>query len=282
MRYVILGGHGMLGHDLERALAGRDVAVLGRGDVDITDASAVRDAVAGAGAVVNAAAYTRVDDAETDEEAARAVNAVGAGNAAAAAAAAGASYVQVSTDYVFGGTATEPYAEDEPLAPVGAYGRTKAEGETLVRAAHPTPYIVRTAWLYGAHGNNFPKTMLKLAENRATIDVVSDQVGQPTWSFDLARAIVRLLDADAPPGIYHGTNAGRATWFDLARETFQLAGLDADRIHPTDSQAFVRPAPRPAFSVLSHDAWSRIGLEAPRSWQDALADAYRDGALSTA
>jgi len=280
MRYVVLGGHGMLGRDLTEALAGRDVLSLGRGDLDVTDADAVRDAVAGAGAVVNAAAYTRVDDAESDEATATAVNATGAGNAAAAAAATGAAFVQVSTDYVFDGSATTPYPEDAPLAPIGVYGRTKAEGERLVRARHPSPFIVRTAYLYGEHGTSFPRTMLRLAAERETLDVVTDQIGQPTWTADLAAAIVGLLDADAPAGVYHGTNSGQASWFDFARATFELAGLDPERVHPTTSAAFVRPAPRPAYSVLGHEAWGRAGLPAPRPWRDALADAFERGALS--
>jgi dTDP-4-dehydrorhamnose reductase len=189
--------------------------------------------------------------------------------------------VQVSTDYVFDGTATEPYAEDTVLAPLGAYGRTKAAGELLVREAHPSPYVVRTAWLYGEHGGNFPKTMLKLAQNRDTVEVVTDQVGQPTWSHDLATAIVGLLDAGAEPGTYHGTNSGRASWFEVARAVFELAGLDPERVHATDSSSFVRPAPRPAFSVLGHAAWSRAGLAPPRPWREALAAALADGALRT-
>jgi dTDP-4-dehydrorhamnose reductase len=279
MRYVILGGHGMLGHDLARVLEGRDVVVLGRAELDVTDADAVRDAVTGAAAVINAAAYTRVDDAEADEEGAYAVNAVGAGNAATASAAAGAAFVQISTDYVFDGTATEPYAEDAPLAPLGAYGRTKAAGEQLVREAHPSPYVVRTAWLYGEYGSSFPTTMLNLAQKRDTVDVVTDQVGQPTWTLDLAHAIVRLLDAEAAPGTYHGTNSGRASWFDVARTVFELAGLDPERVRPTKSSSFVRPAPRPAFSVLGHAAWSGAGLPAPRPWREALAAAFADGVL---
>jgi dTDP-4-dehydrorhamnose reductase len=281
MKYVILGGQGMLGHDLVDALAGRDVVALGHADLDVTDAEAVRDAVAGAGAVINAAAYTRVDDAETDEQTAHAVNAVGAENAAAGAAAAGAAFVQISTDYVFDGTSTEPYAEDAPLNPLGAYGRTKAEGERRVSAAHPSPHLVRTAWLYGERGRSFPTTILGLAKERETLDVIDDQVGQPTWTLDLAQAIVALLDAPTAPGIYHYTNSGRATWFDLAREVFRLAGLDPERVQPTDSASFVRPAPRPAFSVLGHAAWTRAGLAAPRPWQDALADAFAKGALTT-
>ncbi|PJJ71213.1 dTDP-4-dehydrorhamnose reductase [Diaminobutyricimonas aerilata] len=280
MRYLVVGAGGMLGTDLQQVLAGREVVALTRSELDVTDASATAEAVREADVVFNAAAYTKVDDAESNEEAAYAVNATGAANLASAAAAAGARLVQVSTDYVFDGGANEPYAEDEPLNPVSAYGRTKAEGERAVLAAHPTGgYIVRTAWLYGQHGPNFAATMLRLAADRDTVSVVTDQVGQPTWTLDLAKQLVALVDSDAPAGVYHGTNSGRASWFDFAREVFRLAGLDPDRVRPTDSTAFVRPAPRPAFSVLGHDAWSRVGLSPMRPWQDALADAFGTGAL---
>lgn len=280
MRYVILGSGGMLGRDLVRQLEGREVVALTRREVDVTDATAVRAAVAGAHAVINAAAYTRVDDAETHEVEALAVNGVAAGIAAAAAAEAGARFVQLSTDYVFDGRATEPYPEDAPRHPLGAYGRTKAEGELRVLAAHPDAYVVRTAWLYGRHGSNFARTMLSLAAQRDTVSVVTDQVGQPTWTRDLAGWIVGLLDAEAPAGIYHGTNSGTASWFDFAREIFVTAGLDPERVRPTVAADFVRPAPRPAYSVLGHGAWASAGLPAPRPWGDALAAAARDGALA--
>lgn len=279
-RVVVLGGTGMLGRDLERAFADREVRALGRAEADLRDPASLAAAVAGADLVVNAAAHTRVDDAESDEEAATAVNGIGAGAAAAAARAAGAAFVQVSTDYVFDGTGSSPYPEDAPLHPIGAYGRSKAEGERRVRAAHPEALIVRTAWLYGQHGPHFPRTMLRLAGERDTLEVVTDQVGQPTWTRDLAQAIVRLVDAGAPAGVYHGTNAGSASWFDLARAVFDLAGLDPARIRPTTSEAFRRPAPRPSYSVLGHDGWSRVGLPAPRPWRDALAEAMREGALT--
>jgi len=279
-RYLITGASGMLGRDLQVALTGRPVTALGRADLDVTDLDAVTDAVAGHDVIINAAAYTKVDDAETNEPAAYAVNAVGARNLAAASAAASARLVQVSTDYVFNGSATTPYLEDAPLDPISAYGRTKAAGEAFVLAENPAgSYIVRTAWLYGAHGPNFPKTMLRLAGSHETVSVVDDQLGQPTWSADLARQIVSLLDADAPVGIYHGTNSGVASWFDFARAVFSSAGLDPDRVTPTDSSQFVRPAPRPAYSVLGHDAWRAAGLEPMRSWQSALDDAAAEGAL---
>lgn len=280
VRYLITGASGMLGRDLQDALAGREVTALGRADLDVTDASATRDAVAGHDVVINAAAYTKVDDAESHEDDAYAVNATGAANLAAAAADAGARLVQVSTDYVFDGAATSPYREDGPYAPISAYGRTKAEGERLALAANPDrTFVVRTAWLYGAHGPNFAKTMLKLAESKDTWAVVDDQVGQPTWTGDLAAQIVALLDADAPAGVYHGTNSGQTSWFGFARAVLEEAGLDPERITTTNSSAFVRPAPRPAYSVLGHDAWARAGLEPMRDWREALTAAKQAGVL---
>jgi dTDP-4-dehydrorhamnose reductase len=281
MSYLIVGAGGMLGHDLQVALAGREVTALGRADLDVTDAAAVAAAVSGHDVVINAAAYTKVDDAESNEDAAAAVNATGAANLATATAAAGARLVQVSTDYVFDGTATSPYPEDTPLDPVSAYGRTKADGERAVLAANPAgAYIVRTAWLYGEHGPNFAKTMITLAGRLDTVGVVTDQVGQPTWTLDLARQIVALLDSDAPAGIYHGTASGQASWYGFARAVFAGAGLDPERVTKTDSSSFVRPAPRPAYSVLGHDAWAAAGLSPMRDWNAALDEAFASGALT--
>ena len=280
MRYLVVGAGGMLGTDLQTALAGREVTALTRSRLDVTDASAVAAAVAGHGVVINASAYTKVDDAESHESDAFAVNAVGAGNLATAAAAAGAKLVQVSTDYVFDGGATTPYAESTPTAPVSAYGRSKAEGERLVLAAHPDgSYIVRTAWLYGENGGNFARTMLSLAASRPTVSVVDDQLGQPTWTLDLANQIVALLDNDAPAGVYHGTNSGSTSWFGFARAVFAESGLDPDRVLPTTSADFVRPAPRPAYSVLGHDAWTAAGIAPMRPWREALAAAVAAGAV---
>lgn len=277
-RYLIAGAGGMLGQDLQKALAGRDVTALARAELDVTDRDAVLAAVAGHDVVVNASAYTKVDDAETHEDDAYAINALGTENLAVAAARHGARFVTVSTDYVFDGHATEPYAEDTPRDPINAYGRTKAAGEELAIAAHPDgTYVVRTAWLYGARGANFAKTMVKLAASHETVSVVDDQLGQPTWTGDLAAQIVALLDADAPAGIYHGTNAGRTSWYGFARAVFAQAGLDPERVKPTDSTTFVRPAPRPSYSVLGHDGWARAGLAPMRPWEDALAAAAADG-----
>ncbi|RFA16526.1 dTDP-4-dehydrorhamnose reductase [Subtercola boreus] len=279
-RYLITGASGMLGLDLQAALAARgaDVTALGRADLDVTDAVAVLRAVAGHDVVFNLAAYTRVDDAEEFEHEAFDVNAIGAGNAAAAARASGATIIHVSTDYVFDGSATSPYPEDAPYSPLSAYGRTKAEGERRVLHEHPSGgYVVRTAWLYGSSGSNFPKTMLKLIAGRDTVSVVTDQFGQPTWTVDVAAHLLRLADAaqsgvrsHAEPGIYHATNSGETSWFAFTQALFGELGIDPDKVQPTDSSQFVRPAPRPAYSVLGHDAWSRAGIEPMRSWGEAL------------
>lgn len=270
----------MLGTDLQKAMTGREVTALGRPDLDITNLDAVRNAVAGHDVVINAAAYTKVDDAESNEDTAFAVNATGAKNLAIAAREAGAKLVQVSTDYVFKGDATEPYAEDTPREPLSAYGRTKGAGEEATLAENPDgTYIVRTAWLYGEHGPNFAATMVRLAGTHPTVSVVTDQLGQPTWTADLAQQIVALVDSDAPAGIYHGTNSGEASWFDFTKAIFEEVGLDPERVLPTDSSAFVRPAPRPAYSVLGHDAWAKAGLQPMRHWRDALSEAVSTGAV---
>ena len=278
--YLITGAAGMLGQDLQHALSGRDVTALSRADLDVTNLDAVRAAVSGHDVVINASAYTKVDDAESNEADAFAVNATGAQNLAIAASESGAKLVQVSTDYVFDGLATSPYDEATPLNPISAYGRSKAEGERLTLEANPDgTYIVRTAWLYGAGGPNFAKTMLRLAQSHDTVSVVTDQLGQPTWTGDLARQIVELLDADAAPGVYHATNSGEASKYDFTREIFTVAGLDPDRVKPTTSAQFISPAPRPDYSVLGHEAWGRAGISPMRNWRAALSAAYSAGAL---
>ncbi len=280
MKYLIAGGSGMLGRDLRRALDGREVSAPGRDRLDLSDIDSVARAVAGADVVINAAAYTQVDAAESDEATALAVNGSGAGLLARAAADAGARFVQISTDYVFDGAATSPYPESSQRDPLGAYGRTKAEGERLVLEEHPSPHIVRTAWLYGAGGPNFPATMLRLAASHPTVSVVDDQLGQPTWTADLANRVVEMVDTEAPAGIYHATNSGQTSWFGFARAVYEQMGLDPDRVLPTDGSSFVRPAPRPAYSVLGHDGWARAGLPPLRDWREALDAAVAAGVFA--
>ena len=276
--YLVTGGGGMLAAELARALAGREVTVATRADLDITDQAAVDDAVPGNDVIINAAAWTNVDAAESQEAEATLVNGEGAANLARAAAKAGAVLVQVSTDYVFDGRATTPYAESAPRHPVSAYGRSKAVGEQRAMDLNPErTIIVRTAWLYGTGGANFAKTMLRLAGERDTLAVVDDQLGQPTWAGDLAGQLVDLLDTGTTTGILHGTNSGEATWYDFARAIFEEAGLDPERITRTTSAEFVRPAPRPGYSVLGHDGWAATGLVPMRPWRDALSAAFSAG-----
>jgi dTDP-4-dehydrorhamnose reductase len=279
-RWLVTGGAGMLGRDLAGVLgeAGADVLAPGRRELDVTDADAVRAAVAGRDVVVNTAAWTDVDGAESEEAAATRVNGDGPRTLAAACAASGAVLLQLSTDYVFRGDATAPYSHDAPTSPVNAYGRGKLAGERAVLDLLPERgYVVRTAWLYGAHGRNFVSTMLGLAERHATVDVVDDQRGQPTWTRALARQLYELGEAAvagrAPAGVYHGTASATATWFDLARAAFELTGLDPERVRPTTSEAFVRPARRPAYSVLAHERWAEAGVAPQPHWRDQLTEA---------
>jgi dTDP-4-dehydrorhamnose reductase len=187
--------------------------------------------------------------------------------------------VHISTDYVFDGHASSPYAEDAALDPRSAYGRTKAAGEWAVRAECPDHLLVRTAWLYGAHGGCFPKTIARVARDRGGLDVVDDQVGQPTWTRDLADLVLRLVAAQAPAGTYHGTSSGEVSWHGFARAVVASAGLDAGIVAPTTSEAFVRPAPRPAYSVLGHDALRAAGVEPIGDWAQRWAQAA-DGVLA--
>jgi len=278
-RWLITGSGGMLGRDLTALLTGEGehVAGLARAELDITDAAAVRGAVARhrPGVVVNCAAWTAVDDAETHEDAALEINGRAVGYLAAACADHGATLVQVSTDYIFDGTAEKPYGEDHPPAPRSAYGRTKLAGEEAARTALPHgSYVIRTAWLYGAHGKSFVRTMLDRARAASPVNVVDDQHGQPTWTADVAGQIRALIAAGAPAGTYHATSSGDTTWFGLAREVYARAGADPALVTPTTTAAFPRPAPRPAFSVLGHGGWMAAGIEPIGDWRDALERAF--------
>lgn len=278
MRWLVTGAHGQLGRDLLAALAGQDVTGLTRRDLDLTDEAAVdrtvrawadrgRDNV-----VVNAAAYTAVDAAESDEELAGIVNGAAPGWISRAAAGR-ARLLQVSTDYVFPGDADTPYPPGGPTGPRSVYGRTKLAGERAVLDG-PTPaWVVRTAWVYSTHGGNFVDTMLRLERERETVDVVDDQRGTPTWAAQLAAGLVELAGSAAPAGTYHCTNQGETTWFGLARAVFAAAGADPARVHPTTSERFPRPAPRPAYSVLSTTEWEAAGLTPLPAWADGVGSA---------
>jgi dTDP-4-dehydrorhamnose reductase len=290
VKILVTGAGGMLGVDLTtrlRAEPGVTVTAATRADLDIRDAQAVIAAVGGHDLVINTAAYTNVDAAESDEHAATEINAVAAGHVAGACAATGARLIQLSTDYVLPGQPDEPatpWREDAPTGPVNAYGRSKLAGERAVLSALPeTGYVVRTAWLYGPHGRNFVSTILRLAGEKESLDVVDDQVGQPTWTVALAEQLAALarnaVAGIAPPGIYHGTAGGEVSWCGLAKAVFTLSGLDSARIRPVSSAYFPRPARRPAYSVLCHDRWAAAGVTPQPHWHDQLVAALAQGGL---
>ncbi|MDQ3988999.1 MAG: dTDP-4-dehydrorhamnose reductase [Actinomycetota bacterium] len=289
---LITGGRGQLGADLVAAAARAGITAVrapGSAELDVTDPAAVRAAVralVGAGGspvanaavvsavVVNAAAYTAVDAAEHDPERAHAVNAIGPAHLAAACAEHGARLVQVSTDYVFAGDAPAPYRVDDPTGPRSVYGQSKLAGERAALGAGA--HVVRTAWLYGARGANFVRTMARLERSHQTVPVVDDQWGSPTWTADLADGLVALaLAADrVPPGVLHCVNSGATTWCGFARAVFTEIGADPQRVRPCTTAEFPRPAPRPANSVLDTASWIAAGLPPLRPWRAALAAAF--------
>jgi dTDP-4-dehydrorhamnose reductase len=277
--WLVTGAGGQLGTDVRQLLKAyrADVTALDREALDIGDAHVVDEVLTAAAPdiVVNCAAYTAVDLAETDEAAATVINGEAPGHLARWCATNGARLIHVSTDYVFDGNATTPYEVDHLLDPQSAYGRSKATGERAVLAAGGDAHIVRTAWVYGVGGPNFVKTIARLARERETLSVVDDQRGSPTWSLHLARGLTALAVADVEPGIWHCTGGGDTTWYGFARAIFQELGLDPSRVTPTTTAAFPRPAPRPAYSVLSTSKWQAAGLPELANWRDALHEAVK-------
>lgn len=276
--WLILGADGQFGRSLQTQLdsTGITYTALTRHDVDITRMNEVSNAVRGLtpSVIVNAAAWTAVDAAEDNEDAAYYVNCLGAGNVAVVAAAQNALLVHISTDYVFSGLSSSPFREDDETAPTSAYGRTKRAGENAVRLAHPNgSLIVRTAWLYSQFGHNFVKTMVKKAVANQTVRVVNDQRGQPTLATDLANHIVDLVAANAPSGVYHGTNSGNCTWFDFATEIFRLIDRDTGLVAAVPSSEYPTKATRPSYSVLAHTNTERAHVAPMRPWLEALTEA---------
>jgi len=247
---------------------GHEVVALARAELDVTDVETVRSAVATAApaAVINCAAWTDVDGAETQEAGALAVNGDGAGNVARAASEIGARVVHVSTDYVFDGEKREPWLESDTVAPLSAYGRTKLAGELAVAEAAADHAIVRASWLFGAGGPNFVDTMLRLASERDEVSVVTDQAGRPTWTAHLAGALLELAERDGDVGVFHAAGEGMCTWNEFAIEIFDRAGVTC-RVLPTTTDRFPRPARRPAYSVLGTEREPGVVLPA---WQDGL------------
>jgi dTDP-4-dehydrorhamnose reductase len=279
MSWLITGGTGQLGIAVSQELGGRGITfdAWSSKDLDVTQSSNTREVIEKLSpkVIVNCAAWTDVDGAEGNEMLASRVNSDGAENMALAAKHCGAKLIHISTDYVFSGESQDPWQVTDEINPQSAYGRTKATGERRVLTTYPeNSSVVRTAWLYSPWGKNFAKTMTRLAiKDEGEVRVVNDQVSQPTSATDLAKQLVELGQSDAPAGIYHGTNAGQATWFEFAQEIFKLARAEVDRIKAVSSAEFIRPAKRPSYSVLSHDSWSKTMVQPMRDWKIALADA---------
>jgi dTDP-4-dehydrorhamnose reductase len=274
MRILITGAAGMLGSDVRSAAiaAGHEPLALSRSELDVTDAPAVAAAIADGrpDAVINCAAWTDVDGAESQPEAAAAINVTGAGNVAQASAAAGAWTIHVSTDYVFPGTQAEPYVESDRVGPASEYGRSKLEGEQAVAAAAPGRHTtVRTAWLFGVAGPCFPQTISRLARERDQLSVVDDQVGCPTWTGHLAPALITLA-AGVIAGPVHVAASGSCSWWEFAREIVAGAGIECE-VLPCSTAEFPRPAPRPAFSVLRSERGAVVPILP--GWRDGL-EAY--------
>jgi dTDP-4-dehydrorhamnose reductase len=269
MRILIFGASGLLGKDLMREWRSDEITGLGSAEADLRDSVRISEVVREQRPdwVVLAAAYTNVDGCETNRDLAFAVNRNGAVNVAHAAKEAGARLIFLSSDYVFDGTKKTPYETGDARNPQSVYGQSKAEAEVHLLELLPDPCIARTSWLFGTGGKCFPDTILKLAASRPALDVVNDQRGCPTYSVDLARAIIQLCRENAS-GIVHVTNGGDCSWFEFAQEIVRGAGL-ATEIRPVTSEQMKRPAPRPAYSVLSPESAHRFGVEMP-SWRDAL------------
>ncbi|GGZ97342.1 dTDP-4-dehydrorhamnose reductase [Streptomyces bluensis] len=281
--WLVTGATGMLGRELTARLDRRGIPVqqLGRDVLDITDPARARAIITQhrPAVLVNCAAWTAVDAAETQEERAMEVNGAGPGHLARACRATGTRMLQLSTDYVFAGHADRPYHEDDPPGPRTAYGRSKLAGEQAVLDTLPdSGYVVRTGWLYGVGGTNFVSTMIRLEAEQDSVLVVDDQRGGPTWTGDLAERLIELgtaaLRGTAPPGVYHATNSGHTTWYGLALETFRLLGTDPGRVRPISSRELARPAERPASSVLAQGRWRELGLGPLRDWSGALDEAF--------
>jgi dTDP-4-dehydrorhamnose reductase len=279
MTWLITGGSGQLGIAVSQELGVRGILfkAWGSKDLDITQGPIVQDLVSDLSpkVIVNCAAWTDVDGAETNELEAFRVNVNGAENLALAAKNCGAKLIHISTDYVFSGENKSPWKTGDVISPQSAYGRTKADGESRALEVYPeNASIVRTAWLYSPWGKNFAKTMTRLAlTGNVEVRVVNDQMGQPTAATDLAKQLIELVLSSSSPGVYHGTNSGEASWFEFAQEIFKLMGADVNRIGPISSSEYLRPAKRPTYSVLSHDSWSKTSVQPMRDWRIALEEA---------
>ena len=285
MTWLIVGGTGQLGNALSTALKERGLRFNSYGSKELDIRSGVKcfEVISRLlpSVVINCAAWTDVDAAESDVAGAYAINSLGASNIAEAAMGIKAVFIHISTDYVFSGSSDSPWQENAGRSPVSVYGASKAAGEESVLSLYAErSYIFRTAWLYSRWGRNFAKTMARLAMSpQEQVRVVNDQVGQPTSALDLANQIIDTVITQLPFGIYHGTNSGHASWFEFASSIFELTGTSSSRVVAVNSREFVRPAPRPAYSVLGHLGWNVAGatgktVPSMRHWKIALEDEF--------
>ena len=274
---LVTGANGQLGQELV-GLSTEDNRIVGYGrqQLDITDLQQCRDVIGAVRpeAIIHAGAYTAVDLAETEADEAYRVNVVGTRNIALAAQEQGAKVCYISTDYVFDGSASRPYNEYDNTNPQSVYGKSKRAGEILLQSISDRCFIVRTSWVYGKYGNNFVKTMLKIAEERELISVVHDQIGSPTYTYDLACFLVDLVRTEAY-GIYHASNSGSCTWYEFANAIFEESGCSI-RTEPCTTDQFPRPAPRPAYSIMDHSAIRYNGFSDLRHWREALRAYLKD------
>lgn len=273
MKVLITGAKGQLGQDLIKAFAGHEVIAYDIDELDITDSASVEQAIKKIkpDTIIHSAAYTNVDGCETEQDTAFKVNATGTANLAMAANEVDAQILYVSTDYVFDGTSNKPYVESDTVSPQSVYGASKRAGEEAVMSATDKWYIARTAWLYGHGGQNFVKTIQKIANEKDKLKVVDDQKGSPTYTADLANKIAEVVGSGLY-GLYHVTNQGFCTWYDFAAEILRLSDIKAE-LEPCTTDEFPRPAKRPAYSVLANHNLKLKGFKPMRSWQEAL-EAY--------
>lgn len=273
MKILITGSNGMLGHDLIEVLKDNHELILTTSEsLDITDKTHVISFIKEnkPDIVINSAAYTNVDGCEENQQTAFTVNGDGVRNLAMGCSKVNCPLVHISTDYVFNGENTVPWVEDDEIGPISVYGKSKLKGEEAILEILDKFFIIRTAWLYGINGGNFPKTMLQLAKDHSEITVVYDEVGTPTYTLDLAEAISQLIETDYY-GIYHITNSGSCSWCEFARYIFEVAEKDV-KVTPVTASEFARPAPRPHYSVLENRNWIEKGFKPLRNYKDAVKD----------
>jgi len=273
MTWLVLGANGQLGQELIHLLKSKNIYAIGtdRNEIDFAKPNEIAGKLAklNPSHIVNCGAYTQVDKAEEEAELANLINAQAPGVIAKFASERKIPFVHISTDYVFDGSNTTPYLEGDNVNPLSIYGLSKASGEKEVLVNNPSAYILRTAWVYGQYGNNFPKTIIKKLRAKDDLNIVCDQKGSPTWTFDLAGAIIEIIEKSPTGGIYHVTNNGSCTWFEFAQKIAETLDLDSKLISSINSQSLVRAAQRPSYSILSNNKWQSVGLTPLKNWDEA-------------